>query len=70
MVYEPYTESRPPLRLIATPIKTKPGRPFAATLPPAVGQHTDEVLATLAGCDEAELAQLRRDGVIGITSET
>ncbi|MGA9674085.1 MAG: CaiB/BaiF CoA-transferase family protein [Mycobacterium sp.] len=64
MVYEPSAESRPPLRLIATPVKTKPGRPFAAPLPPDVGAHTDEVLTTLAGCDEAELAQLRRDGVI------
>ena len=70
MVYEPDVETRPPLRLIATPIKTKPGRPFAATLPPVVGPDTDEVLATLAGCDEAELAQLRRDGVIGVSSET
>ncbi|WP_319456761.1 MULTISPECIES: CaiB/BaiF CoA-transferase family protein [unclassified Mycobacterium] len=63
MVYETSAEDRPPLRLIAMPVKTKPGRPFAATLPPAVGAHTDEVL-TQAGCDEAELAELRRDGVI------
>lgn len=64
MVYEPSAANRPPLRLIATPIKTKPDRPFAAALPPAVGAHTDEVLTTLAGCDETELAQLHRDGVI------
>ena len=56
--------AEPPIQLIATPIKRKPDHPFAAALPPAVGAHTDEVLATLAGCDEAELVQLRRDGVI------
>jgi crotonobetainyl-CoA:carnitine CoA-transferase CaiB-like acyl-CoA transferase len=32
--------------------------------PPALGQHTDEVLAELCGLDAAELAQLHRDGVI------
>jgi len=64
MVYEPPAERRPPLRLIATPVKTRPGSPFAAALPPAVGAHTDEVLTSLAGCDKAELAALRLDGVI------
>ena len=64
MVYEPTAERNSPLRLIGTPIKTKPDRPFAAAPPPAVGAHTDEVLATLAGCDEAELDRLRRKGVI------
>ncbi|MGD1242088.1 CaiB/BaiF CoA transferase family protein [Mycobacterium seoulense] len=64
MVYEPPDHGRPPLRLIGIPVKTRPDRPFAADLPPAVGAHTDEVLRTLAGCDESELAQLRRDGVI------
>jgi crotonobetainyl-CoA:carnitine CoA-transferase CaiB-like acyl-CoA transferase len=64
MVYEPAADSRPPLRLIATPVKTKPGRPFAAPLPPDVGADTDEVLTTLAGCNEAEIGALRRDGVI------
>lgn len=64
MVYEPPAVDRPPMRLIATPIKTKPDHHFAAELPPAVGAHTDEVLTTLAGCDAAELAQLHRDGII------
>ncbi|WP_374022308.1 CaiB/BaiF CoA transferase family protein [Mycobacterium sp. HNNTM2301] len=64
MVYERHAEGRPSLRLIAVPIKTKPDRPFPAALPPAVGADTDQVLTTLAGCDETELAVLRRDGVI------
>ncbi|BBX47337.1 CaiB/BaiF CoA-transferase family protein [Mycobacterium cookii] len=64
MVYESPATDRPPLRLIATPIKSKPERPFAAARPPDVGSDTDEVLTKLGGCDEAELAQLHRDGVI------
>jgi crotonobetainyl-CoA:carnitine CoA-transferase CaiB-like acyl-CoA transferase len=31
---------------------------------PALGAHTDEVLADLAGVDQAEIAQLRADGVL------
>lgn len=64
MVYERSIADRPPLRLIATPIKTKNDRHFVPELPPAVGAHTNEVLTTLAGCDEAELAQLHEDGII------
>jgi crotonobetainyl-CoA:carnitine CoA-transferase CaiB-like acyl-CoA transferase len=36
-----------------------------ATLPPALGQHTDAVLRDLLGMDEENLNQLRRQGVIG-----
>ena len=37
-------------------------RPLAP--PPALGEHTDEVLSELCGLDEAALGALRRDGVI------
>jgi CoA:oxalate CoA-transferase len=37
-------------------------RPLAP--PPALGEHTDEVLGELCGLDEGELAALRRAGVI------
>ncbi|WP_454754136.1 CaiB/BaiF CoA transferase family protein [Cupriavidus necator] len=36
-------------------------RPLSA--PPALGQHTDDVLAELCGLNADQLAQLRRDGV-------
>jgi CoA:oxalate CoA-transferase len=35
------------------------------TSPPALGEHTDEVLGELCGLDAATLAGLRREGVIG-----
>jgi CoA:oxalate CoA-transferase len=38
-------------------------RPLAA--PPALGEHTDDVLSELCGLGAAELAALRRHGVIG-----
>src|SRR5439155_23521117 len=46
-----------PIRLHATP-----GRVRLA--PPVLGQHTDAVLGSLAGLTRAEIAGLRRDGVI------
>ncbi len=45
-----------PLRLLATP-------PVLRRAPPALGEHTDEVLAEL-GLDAAAIAALRRDAVL------
>jgi formyl-CoA transferase len=45
-----------PLRLTATP-------PVLRRAPPALGEHTDEVLAEL-GLDAAAIAALRRDAVL------
>jgi len=45
-----------PLRLMATP-------PVLRRAPPALGEHTDEVLAEL-GLDAAQMAALRQAGVV------
>jgi crotonobetainyl-CoA:carnitine CoA-transferase CaiB-like acyl-CoA transferase len=50
-----------PLRLSATPVAHDVG-------PPALGQHTREVLREVAGLPDAEIDELRRDGVIGATT--
>ena len=51
----------PPFILSETPAAVRgPG--------PLLGEHTDEVLAGVLGCDEKELRGLRADGVIGIPS--
>ena len=53
------------IRLPGIPVK------FAATParvqgpPPLLGQHTDEILHTLLGLDEPEIAALRAAGVVG-----
>jgi succinyl-CoA---D-citramalate CoA-transferase len=31
---------------------------------PRLGEHTDEVLAELLGCDDGEIRELRREGVV------
>jgi crotonobetainyl-CoA:carnitine CoA-transferase CaiB-like acyl-CoA transferase len=52
------------LRLAGRPIKF-PGAPQRpSTAPPTLGQHTQEVLRDELGFSEAEIAALRRDGVI------
>jgi crotonobetainyl-CoA:carnitine CoA-transferase CaiB-like acyl-CoA transferase len=45
-----------PVRFSATPGSIRSG-------PPAVGQHTDEVLASM-GYDDEEIRALRDDGVV------
>jgi crotonobetainyl-CoA:carnitine CoA-transferase CaiB-like acyl-CoA transferase len=46
-----------PMKFAGTPVGFR--RP-----PPLLGQHTDEVLAGWIGLTSAEIAQLRKDGVI------
>jgi crotonobetainyl-CoA:carnitine CoA-transferase CaiB-like acyl-CoA transferase len=48
---------RSPMRFSATPVEHE--RP-----PPLLGQHTDEILKGLLGMSEAEIAQLRAEGVV------
>lgn len=51
-----------PLRLLGSPVKTA-GRRRTTLPPPLLGQHTDEVLAELAGLGADTLADLARRGV-------
>ena len=46
-----------PMRFSATPVEYRQA-------PPVLGQHTDEVLRSVLGKDDAELARLRTAGVI------
>lgn len=43
-------------------IDTPPVHPRAA---PAVGQHTEEVLREVLGCDETRIRELRATGALG-----
>lgn len=52
------------LRLVGSPLKLSQTPVRQALPPPLLGQHTDEVLRELLGCDAARLHALRTQGVI------
>lgn len=52
-----------PVDLIASPFHIN-GTPSPTTAPPALGQHTDEVLTQLLGLNEEQVRKLRQQGVV------
>ena len=55
---------KPDLRLVASPLKLS-ATPVRCDLPPPLlGQHTDDVLRTVLGYTDAQLAELQRNQVI------
>lgn len=71
MVVEAEHPAAGPMRLVGRPIKF-PGAPQRpSTAPPTLGQHTSDVLRDELGYSEAEIAALRRNGVIDrVTART
>lgn len=53
-----------PIRLVDTPVKYSGSTPGIRSPPPTLGQHTDQVLADMAGLQASEMAELRRLGVV------
>jgi crotonobetainyl-CoA:carnitine CoA-transferase CaiB-like acyl-CoA transferase len=53
-----------PVDLIGTPFHINGTPPLAPTLPPRLGEHTEEVLREVLGLDAARLRGLREKGVI------
>lgn len=64
LVYEQAQPDGTSQRFIGTCIKTKPDEDFAPRAAPHVGQHTEELLAALAGYEPAGIARLRAIGAI------
>jgi crotonobetainyl-CoA:carnitine CoA-transferase CaiB-like acyl-CoA transferase len=53
-----------PVDLVGTPFRIMGVEPPAATMPPQLGEQTNEVLTQLLGLDAARLAELRARGVV------
>ena len=54
-----------PAKLIASPLRLSATPAGIRLPPPLLGEHSEEVLSELLGCDEAEIAELRAAGVVG-----
>lgn len=54
------------LRLVGPPLKLSETPTAVWRQPPALGEHTDEILRERLGLSDAELARLRAEGVIGL----
>ncbi|KGY15507.1 hypothetical protein PABG_11498 [Paracoccidioides brasiliensis Pb03] len=53
-----------PMKLVNTPIKYSDATPGVRTPPPMLGEHSEEVLRDLVALGDAEIAQLKKDGVV------
>jgi crotonobetainyl-CoA:carnitine CoA-transferase CaiB-like acyl-CoA transferase len=53
-----------PVDLVGTPFHVAGSALSPPSMPPALGQHTDEVLRDVLGLDAARVAELRRAGVV------
>ncbi len=51
--------------MMGTPLKFMDVEMPKMTKAPTVGQHTDDVLKSVLGYDEAKIAELRESGAIG-----
>ena len=52
------------VKVLANPVRLSETPPDYRMPPPMLGEHTDEVLKSRLGLDDAKLAKLREDGVI------
>jgi len=64
MVVEVQLKSGVAVRMPGNPMKFSGAGPESFTSPPALGEHTEIVLKSLLGYDEARLTELRANGVI------
>lgn len=53
-----------PIKLVNTPVKFSESKPGIRTPPPTLGQHTDEVLRETLKLTEADIEDLRSEGVV------
>lgn len=53
-----------PIKMVNTPVKYSESRPGIRSVPPVLGQHTDEVLREVLGMSEAEIQGLKDEGAV------
>jgi succinate--hydroxymethylglutarate CoA-transferase len=53
-----------PIKLVNTPVKYSESKPSIRSVPPVLGQHTDEVLREVLGMSEADIQGLKDEGAV------
>lgn len=64
MVVEMEHRACGPIKLVNTPVKFSGSQPTIRTVPPMLGEHTDELLSEHLGLGQLEIARLKQDGVV------
>ena len=64
MVKEMDHEACGPIKMVNTPVKYSESRPSIRSVPPMLGQHTDEVLRDILGLSESEIEALKAEGAV------
>lgn len=63
MVKEMDHEACGPIKMVNTPVKYSESEPSIRSVPPMLGQHTDEVLRDI-GMSESQIAALKAEGAV------
>jgi succinate--hydroxymethylglutarate CoA-transferase len=64
MVKEMEHEWCGPIKMVNTPVKYSESKPSIRTVPPILGQHTDEVLREILGLRDEEIEALKAEGAV------
>jgi glutaryl-CoA transferase len=58
------------VRVVGSPLHLSQSPICSPTIPPLLGEHTDDVLSRLLNLDQDSIDRLRRDGVVGPATKT
>ncbi|KAM3074184.1 hypothetical protein ACMFMG_002994 [Clarireedia jacksonii] len=64
MVIEMDHEYCGPIKMVNTPVKYSESKPSIRSVPPMLGQHTNEVLRDILGMDDTEIEALKAEGAV------